>query len=103
MGSSGINTGKQVLSTKMPLEPMNYDNYRQRLKRHLDSEEFKAMGVLPEDYGTHSFRIGGSSVMGADQIVSPVFIQKNMRHKNIQSTPVQGDLQDRLTTGRQRQ
>ena len=65
---------------------MNYDNYRQRLKRHLDSEEFKAMGVLPEDYGTHSFRIGGSSVMGADQTVSPVFIQKNMRHKNIQST-----------------
>ncbi len=44
------------------------------------------MGVLPEDYGTHSFRIGGSSVMGADQTVSPVFIQKNMRHKNIQST-----------------
>ena len=24
--------------------------------------------------------------MGADQTVSPVFIQKNMRHKNIQST-----------------
>ena len=44
------------------------------------------MGVLLEDYGTHSFRIGGSSVMGADQTVSPVFIQKNMRHKNIQST-----------------
>ena len=79
-------TGKQVLSIKKPLEPMSYDNYRQRLKRHLDSEEFKAMGVLPEDYGTHSFRIGGSSVMGADQTVSPVFIQKNMRHKNIQST-----------------
>ena len=79
-------TRKQVLSLKVPLEPMVYDNYRQRLKKHLDSEEFKAMGVLPEDYCTHSFRIGGSSVMGADQTVSPVFIQKNMRHKNIQST-----------------
>ena len=81
-----IFTGKQVLSIKKPLEPMTYDNYRQRLKRHMDTEECKAMGVLPEDYGTHSFRIGGSSVMGTDQTVSPVFIQKNMRHKNIQST-----------------
>merc|ERR1712101_3923 len=79
-------TGKQVLSIKKPIKPMSYDNFHQRLKRHLDSEEFKAMGVLPEDYGTHSFRIGGSSVMGADQTVSPVFIQKNMRHKNIRST-----------------
>merc|ERR1712089_47195 len=67
-------------------EPMSYDNYRQRLKRHIDTKECKAMGVLPEDYGTHSFRIVGSSVMEADQTVSPVFIQKNMRHKNIQST-----------------
>merc|ERR1712115_616935 len=68
-----IFTRKQVLSIKKPIESMSYDNFHQRLKRHLDSEEFKAMEVLPEDYGTHSFRIGGSSVMGADQTVSPVF------------------------------
>ena len=69
-----IFTRKQVLSIKKPIESMSYDNFLQRLKKHLDSEEFKEMAVLPEDYGTHSFRIGGSSVMGADQTVSPVFI-----------------------------
>ena len=79
-------TGKQILSLKVPCEAMLYDNYRQRLKKHLDSEDLKAMGVLSEDYGTHSFRIGGASVLGADSSVSPVFIQKNLRHKNIQST-----------------
>ena len=70
----------------MPCEALPYDNYCQQLKKHLDSEELKKLGVLPEDYSTHSFRIGGASVLGADNTVSPVFIQKNMRHKQIQST-----------------
>ena len=71
---------------KMPCDSMTYDNYCQRLKRHLDSEELKEMGVLPEDFGTHSFRIGGASVMGADFTVIPVFIQKSLRHKKFEST-----------------
>ena len=52
-----------------------YDNYRNVLKIHFDSEEQKDMGVYPEDYSTHSFRLGGISAMGADNIVTPAFIQ----------------------------
>ena len=77
---------KQVLSLVQPLVPITYDNYRQRLKRHLENEEMAKMGVNNEDYGTHSFRIGGLSILGNDSSVCPAFIQKSVRHKRLSST-----------------
>ena len=43
-----------------PPASITYDNYR---KCDLDSEELKEMGFYAEDYSTHSFRLGGLSVM----------------------------------------
>ena len=64
---------------------MTYDNYRKRLKKHLDDEILKDMGVTPEDYSTHSFRLGGISVL-SDGDVHPAFVQKNAHHKTWDST-----------------
>ena len=47
----------------MPTESMTYNNYRGGLKKHLDDETLKDMGVSVSDYSTHSFRRGGLSVL----------------------------------------
>ena len=65
---------------------MTYDNYRKRLKAHLEHQDMTSLGVTAEDFGTHSFRIGGLSVLGNDGQVQPAFIQKSARHKHLNST-----------------
>ena len=69
-----------------PVVAMKYDNHRNRLKEHLEHSEMTSHGVNKEDFGTHSFRIGGLSVLGNDGSVSPAFIQKSVRHKHINLT-----------------
>ena len=49
-------------------------------------DDLREIGVYPQDYSTHSFRKGGLSVLGADCMVSPAFIQKSARHKHFAST-----------------
>ena len=39
------------------------------------------MGVHLEDYSTHSFRLGGLSVMADDKVVTPAFLKKSAHHK----------------------
>ena len=65
---------------------MTYHSYCQCLKAHLANDELKQMGVLPWDYSTHSFRIGGLSIMNADEVVTPTFTKKNAPQKRIDST-----------------
>ena len=60
--------------------PFTYDNYRKSLKKHLNCKTLQEMGVSPEDNSTHSFRLGGLSVL-ADGEVNPAFLQKSARHK----------------------
>ena len=81
-----VNTRQQVISLKQPVEPMKYDNLRNHLKAQLEHSELTSLRVNREDYGTHSFRIGGLSVLGNDGSVSPAFIQKSARHKHLSST-----------------
>ena len=76
----------QTVSIALPCTQFSYENYRKRLKVHLDTAELRDMGVFPQDYSTHSFRKGGLSVLGADCTVSPAFIQKSARHKHWAST-----------------
>ena len=63
------------IAIQIPKVPITYNNYRKHLKQHLDCKTLKEMGVTPEDYSTHSFRIGGMSVL-ADGEVHPAFLQK---------------------------
>ena len=62
---------------QIPMVAITYDNYRKHLKKHLDCETLKEMGVFPEDYSTHSFRQGGLSVL-ADGDMHPALIQKSL-------------------------
>ena len=80
-----LKTHQQVISLKQPVEPMKYDNYRNCLKAHLEHSELISLGVNREDYGTHSFHIGGLSVLGNDGSVSPAFIQKSAQHIHLSS------------------
>ena len=75
-----------VIPLKVPGEAMKYDNYRKRFKAHLGHIDLTSLGVDADDFGTHSFRIGGLSVLGNDGQVNPAFIQRNARHKNLSST-----------------
>merc|ERR1712030_96551 len=75
-----------VIALKVPGEAMTYDNYRKRLKAHLEHQDMTSLGVTAGDFGTHSFRIGGLSVLGNDGQVQPAFVQKSERHKNLNST-----------------
>ena len=68
------------IEIQIPMVSITYNNYRKHLKKHLDCETLKDMGVFLEDFSTHSFRQGGLSVL-ADGEVHPVFIQKSARHK----------------------
>ena len=68
------------VSIQITKVPITYDNYRKCLKQHLDCKTLKEMGVTPEDYSTHSFRIEGMSVL-ADGEVHPAFLQKSAHHK----------------------
>ena len=43
--------------------PMTYNNYKNRLKKYLDDETLKDMGVSAVDYSTHDFRKGGLSIL----------------------------------------
>ena len=61
------------VTIQTPMVPISYDNYRNHLKRHLDCETLRDMGVFPLDYSTHSFRKGGLSVL-ADGKMHPAFI-----------------------------
>ena len=63
-----------------PMEPITYDNYRKDLKRHLDCETLRELGVFPADYSTHSFRKGSLSML-ADGDMHPAFIQKSACHR----------------------
>ena len=85
--SSWDNINRQtVIALKVPSEAMTYDNYRKRLKTHLEHQDMTSLGVTAGDFGTHSFRIGGLSVLGNDGQVQPAFVQKSARHKNLNST-----------------
>ena len=64
----------QTVSISLPCTQFLYENYRRRLKVHLDTAELREMGVFPKDYSTHSFRKGGLSVLGADCTVTPAFL-----------------------------
>ena len=75
-----------VIMLKVPDEAMRYDNYRKRLKAHLEHQDMTSLGVTAGDFGTHSFRIGGLSVLGNDGQVQPAFVQKSARHKHLNST-----------------
>ena len=68
------------ITIQIPKVPITYDNYRKCLKKHLDCKTLREMGVSPEDYSTHSFRLGGLSVL-ADGEVHPAFLQKSAQHK----------------------
>ena len=77
---------RQSLTVKEPQEPITYDNFQQRLMVHLDKDKLKQIGVLPQDYSTHSFRFGGLSVINADKVVNPAFIKRNTRPNRIDNT-----------------
>jgi len=64
-----------MIEVQVPPASINFNNYRKRLKFHLDSEELKDIGVHPKDYSTHSLRLGGLSFMVADNVVTPAFIK----------------------------
>ena len=55
------------------------------MKKYLDCETLKEMGVCSEDYSTHSFRQGGLTVL-ADGEVHPAFIKKSAQHKRWESS-----------------
>ena len=38
-----------LIQIQIPPAPISYDNFRNRLKKHLDSEELKDMGIHLED------------------------------------------------------
>ena len=63
------------VTIQLPMTPITYDSYRKRLKQYLDCKTLREMGVSPEDYSTHSFRLGGLSVL-ADGEVYSAFIKK---------------------------
>ena len=69
-----------VVQIQLPITPISYDNYRKRMKNHLDCEKLREMGVTPEDYFTYSFRLGGLSFLSDDD-VNPAFLQKSADHK----------------------
>ena len=48
-------------------------------EKNFDCKTLREMGVSPEDYSTHSFRLGLSVL--ADGEVHPAFIQKSARTK----------------------
>ena len=73
-----LNTHDIVI--QVPTESMTYNNYRSGLKKHLDDETLKDMGVSVSDYSTDSFRRGGLSVL-VDGEMHPSFIQNNACHK----------------------
>ena len=79
-------TKKTVITLKVPGEAMKYDNYRKRFKAHLAHNDMTSLGVNADDFGTHSFRIRGLSVLGNDGQVNPSFIQRSASHKNLNST-----------------
>ena len=60
---------------------MTHNNYRNRLKKHLDDETLKDMGVSAVDYSTHSVRRGGLSTL-VDGEIHPSYIQNSARHKH---------------------
>ena len=68
------------IKIRLPMEALSYNVYRKHLKRHLNCEALKEMGVFPADYSTHSFRKGSLSML-ADGDMHPAFIQKAARHK----------------------
>ena len=74
-----------------PMVPITYDNYRNRLKKHLDCETLRELGVFPLDYSTHSFRKGSLSML-ADGEIHPAFIQKSTRHKCWESSSLYIDV-----------
>ena len=73
------------VTIQTPMVPITYDNYRNCLKRHLDCETLRELGVFPSDYSTHSFRKGCLSML-ADGEMHPAFIQKSARHKHWESS-----------------
>ena len=64
---------------------MTYNNYRSILKKHLEDETLKDMGVSATDYSTHSFRRGGLSIL-ADGEMHPSYIQNSAQHKRWDSS-----------------
>ena len=65
---------------QIPKDSMSYNNYRGILKKHLEDEMLKDMGVSVTDYSTHSFRRGGLSILAYGEM-HPSYIQNNARHK----------------------
>ena len=69
------------VTIQLPMTPITNDKYRKCLKQHLDCRTLREMGVTPKDYSTHSFRLGGLSVLSNGE-VNPAFLQKSARHKH---------------------
>ena len=75
------------VAIREPIEAITYNIYRECLKRHLDCEALKELGVYPSDYSTHSFRKGSLSML-ADGDMHPAYIQKAARHKQAESSVI---------------
>ena len=73
------------VAIQIPQVPIKYDSYRKRLTKHLDCKTLKEMGVSPKDFSTHSFRLGGLSML-ADGEINPAFIQNSAPHKHWESS-----------------
>ena len=56
------NLPTHAVAIQISQTPITYNNYRSRLKKHMDDETLKDMGVSAVDYSTHSFRRGGLSI-----------------------------------------
>ena len=75
-----------LIQIQIPFAPVTYDNFRNPLKNHLDCKELMDMGVHLEDYSTHSFRLGGLSVIVDDKVVTLAFLKKSAHLKRWDST-----------------
>ena len=63
-----------LIQIQIPFTPVTYDNFQNSLQKHLDYKELLDMGVHLEDYSTHSFRLGGNSVITDDKVVMSAFL-----------------------------
>ena len=70
-------TNRQILTITTPVKCVQYDSYRKKLAKHLDSTELKVIRVNSLHYSSDSFKLGGLMAMGSNKVVTPFSSRRN--------------------------
>ena len=76
-------TARHILTIATPPKCMHADFYHKKLLSNLDSKELRSVGVNSFVYSSDSFKLGGLKYMGPNNVVKPVFSNKNLTQSSL--------------------